>query len=54
MLEIAVAKGWDILNLEITGSDKFQIEVKKQILERIGQQLIVAFQKRYQVMNKQV
>ena len=35
MLEIAVAKGWDILNLEITGSDKFQIEVKKQILERI-------------------
>ena len=35
MLEIAVAKGWDILNLEITGSDEFRIEVKKQILERI-------------------
>jgi hypothetical protein len=35
MLDIAVAKGWDILNLEITGSDEFRIEVKKQILERI-------------------
>ena len=35
MLDIAVGKGWDILNLEITGSDEFRIEVKKQILERI-------------------
>lgn len=35
MLDIAIAKGWDILNLEITGSDEFRIEVKKQILERI-------------------
>lgn len=35
MLDIAAAKGWDILNLEITGSDEFRIEVKKQILERI-------------------
>ena len=35
MLDIAVAKGWDILNLEINGSEQFQLEVKKQILERI-------------------
>ena len=35
MLDIVVAKGWDILNLEMTGSDEFKIEVKKQILERI-------------------
>lgn len=35
MLDIAVVKGWDILNLQITGSDEFRIEVKKQILERI-------------------
>lgn len=34
MLDIAVAKGWDIFNLEINGKQEFQNEMQMQIRER--------------------
>lgn len=35
MLKVAEAKGWNIANLDVTGSDKFKAEVEKQIANRL-------------------
>ena len=38
MLDIAVAKGWNLLDLQIDGDDEFITEAKKQILQKIEEQ----------------
>lgn len=38
MLDIAVAKGWDLFDLQIDGDDEFITEAKKQILQKIEEQ----------------
>lgn len=35
MIDIAIAKNWDLLEIDIEGSDEFIKEAKKQILERV-------------------
>ena len=38
MLDIAIAKGWNLLEIEVDGPDDFIKEVKKQIVEKIEEQ----------------
>ncbi len=38
MIDIALAKGWDLLEIEIDGKTEFVKEAKKQILQRIEEQ----------------
>jgi hypothetical protein len=38
MIDIAIAKGWNLLEIEVDGPDDFIKEVKKQIVEKIEEQ----------------
>ena len=38
MLDIAIAKGWNLLEIEIDGRDEFKKEAKKQILQKVEEQ----------------
>lgn len=38
MIDIALAKGWNLLEIEVNGSSQFIKEVKKQILQKVEQQ----------------
>ena len=51
MLDIAIAKGWNLLEIEVDGSDDFIKEAKKQILKKAEEQNKVHKQEKKELNN---